>query len=420
MGAGPIGVIARLFALTVLLAPSSVWAQTGPPPAPTPAPAETETALPAAQIPVPAPQAESPAAEMPLPRPAPLLQAEQLDQLLSPIALYPDALLAQILMAATYPLEVVKANRWSLDPRHAALSGDQLAAAVEAETWDPSVKALAAFPQILRMMDANLDWTEQLGDAILAQQPEVMDAIQRLRQQAAAAGTLWSNAEQNVTEEGQGIAIEPVNPAYIYPPLYNPAVVYGPWPSPEYPPLDIVPPDYAPSFALPFGIGFGAGFAVVQPLWCRCAFDWTQRQIRFHADKGNPERIDAGVRWARWQHDPAHRRGMPHLAPANSRKAFAVIGARPVPAVALPHVAVSKVVSGPPPVLSRSFPRAFLATRLASIAHIAPERGVAGRPVMIPHMTPWQPAGSPMPRSVAVSSAGPAGGGWHVHGLSRR
>ena len=144
------------------------------------------------------------------------------------------------------------------------------------------------------MMDANLDWTEQLGASFVAQQADVMDTIQRLRQQAAAAGTLWSNAQQRVTEEGQGIAIEPANPAYMYPPVYNPAVVYGPWPLPDYPPLDIVPPDYGPGFALPFGIGFNAGFAVVQPLWRWCAFDWVQRQIRFHVEKINfPERTDS-------------------------------------------------------------------------------------------------------------------------------
>src|SRR6201984_525604 len=124
-----------------------------------------------------------------------LLKPEELDHLLAPIALYPDALLAQILMAATYPLEIVKAGRWFRDPRHAALSGDQLAAALDAETWDLRVKALVTVPQILMRMDANLDWREELGDALVAQQADVMDTIQRLRHQAAAAGTLWSNAQ---------------------------------------------------------------------------------------------------------------------------------------------------------------------------------------------------------------------------------
>jgi hypothetical protein len=193
-------------------------------------------------------------------------KAEQLDQLLAPIGLYPDALLTQILMAATYSLEIVKADRWLQDPGHANLREDQLAGALEAETWDPSVKSLVPFPQILRMMDEQLDWTEQLGNAVPAQQPDVMDAIQRLRYQAAAAGTLWSNTQQRVTTERQGIVIEPANPEFVYPPIYSPAGVYGPWPYPDYPPLDISPLGTDFGLAGPFGIGFGAGFFVVRPL----------------------------------------------------------------------------------------------------------------------------------------------------------
>ena len=372
MGARPNRVTAGLLAVAIATVSPSVRAQIGPAPAiETPAPAVSETTSPAAQIAVPAPPTETPPADMLVPQFAPILQAEQLDQLLAPIALYPDALLAQILMASTYPLEIVKANRWFRDPRHAALSGDQLAAAVEAEIWDPSIKALAIFPQILWMMDANLDWTEQLGDAFVAQPADVMDAVQRLRHQAAAAGTLWSNAQQRVSEEGQGIAIEPTNPAYIYPPLYNPAVVYGPWPSPEYPPPDIAPPDYGAEFAVPFGIGFGAGFVVVQSLWRPCAFDWAQRQIRFHAEKANfLERTDSGLRSVTWQHDLAHRRGVPYLAPAASRERFAVFRARPISLVAIPQTAVLKVASGPPAVLSHPALRAFTAARMGLAARI--------------------------------------------------
>jgi len=271
----PIRVVAGVLAAAIIVVPPSVPAQTIPAPA-------GETATPPATT--PASEAEAPAGDAPSAPPPvaspPALRAEQLDQLLAPIALYPDALLAQILMAATYPLEIVKARRWLQDPHHAALSGDQLAAALDAETWDPSVKALVTLPQILTMMDTNLDWTEGLGAAFATQPPDVMDAIQRLRQEAAAAGTLWSNAQQRVTEEGQGIAIEPANPAYIYPPLYNPALVYGPWPSPEYPPLDILPPDNGVGFELPFGISFGAGFVVVNKIWPWCRFDWGQRRIR--------------------------------------------------------------------------------------------------------------------------------------------
>jgi len=232
--------MASVFAVA-LFVPPAVRAQADPAPLPA-----AEGLVPAAEAPVPAPVGENPASASATEASAPKLEAEtppifkaeQLDQLLAPIALYLDALLAQILMAATYPLEVVKADRWLQDPSHAYLRGDQLAGAIEPEAWDPSVKSLVPFPQILRTMDDKLDWTEQLGNAVVAQQGDVMDSIQRLRHEAAAAGTLWSNAQQRVTTERQGIVIQPANPELIYPPVYSPAV-YGSWPSPDYPPLDI-------------------------------------------------------------------------------------------------------------------------------------------------------------------------------------
>jgi len=249
MDARPIRVLAAALAVTLVVVSPSVGAQTTPAPAietptppvagpPGPAPsAETPTAEAPATAPPTAtmaiPGSETPTAEAPPAPPPPVsaltLRAEQLDQLLAPIALYPDALFAQILMATTYPLEIVKADRWLQDPSHANLRGDQLAEAIEAETWDPSVKSLVPFPQILRIMSQELDWTEQLGNAVVVQQPDVMDAVQRLRHEAAAAGTLWSNAQQRVTTERQGIVIEPANPEFVYPPTYNPAGVYGPW-----------------------------------------------------------------------------------------------------------------------------------------------------------------------------------------------
>jgi len=152
------------------------------------------------------------AQEMP-PQAAPVYSEEQLDQMLAPIALYPDPLVAQILMAATYPLEVVEAERWLQDTQNAGLRGDQLAAALEQQPWDPSVKSLVPFPQIIRMMDQNLQWTEQLGDAFLAEQPQIMDSIQKLREQALAAGTLQSTPQQIVSTQDQTILIEPANPA---------------------------------------------------------------------------------------------------------------------------------------------------------------------------------------------------------------
>lgn len=137
-----------------------------------------------------------------------MLSEGQLDQLTAPIALYPDALVGQILMAATYPLEIVEAHRWLQDPANAALKGDELAAALQQQSWDLSVKSLVPFPQILQMMDNDLEWTERIGDAFLAQQSAVMDSIQRLRQRAAATGSLTSTPQETVSTEDQDIDIE--------------------------------------------------------------------------------------------------------------------------------------------------------------------------------------------------------------------
>jgi hypothetical protein len=468
MGARPIQVIAGVLVVTIAFVPPSVRAQTIPAPAietPTAAAAGAAAPAPEAETPkaeapattpplatTPVPGAESPAAEAPPATPplaiAPILRAEQLDQLLAPIALYPDALLIQILMAATYPLEIVKANRWLQDPRHTALSGDQLAAALEAEIWDPSTKALVTVPQILRMMDTNLDWTEELGEAFVAQQADVMDAIQRLRQQAASAGTLWSNPQQRVTEEGQGIVIEPANPAYIYPPLYNPALVYGPWPSPEYPPLDIAPPDYDVGFGLPFGISFGAGFVVVKKIWPWCAFDWGQRRIRLNVQTSKAlDRPVPGPETDTWRHNPAHRPGLASFDLA-SRERFGMLRNHPLSVVAVPRIAVPKIAGGPPVFLSHpAAPRAFTPARVGPAftparvgpaftpARVGPAftlvrmgpvalalrgRQIAGRPMMMPQMAPRQPAAWAMPRAVAPSGAVPAGGGLHSDGASHR
>ena len=457
MGAPPIRVIAGALAVAIVVVSPSVRAQTAPAPAietpaptaaspPAPAP-EAETPMveaPATTPPLattPVPGAETPEAEAPSATPpsaiVPILRAEQLDQLLAPIALYPDALLAQILMAATYPLEIVKANRWFRDPRHAALSGDQLAAALEAETWDPSVKALVTVPQILMMMDANLDWTEELGDAFVAQQADVMDTIQRLRQQAAAAGALWSNSQQRVTEEGQGIVIEPANPGYIYPPLYNPALVYGPWPSPEYPPLDIVPPDYGADFGLPFGISFGAGFVVVNKIWPLCVFDWGQRRIRRNMQTSKSfDHSIPGSEPAIWRHDPTRRQGVGSFD-FGWRTRSGMLRNHPISVAAIPRIAVPKVAGDPAALLSHPAPRAFaparvgpaftparvgpafIPARVGPVALTLPGRQIAGRPMMM-QMAPRQPAPWAMPRAAASSRAVPAGGGPHSDGPSHR
>ena len=169
---------------------------------------------------------EGPAPER---RPAdrPALRQEQLDQMLAPIALHPDPLLSQILMAATYPLEVVQAARWVR--ANPGLKGEEAVRAVESKEWDPSVKSLVAFPEILAMMDQHLEWTEDLGEAFLAQQAQVMDAIQALRQRAEQAGNLEPNERRLVRREADHIIIDPPAPDVVYVPYYDPRVVYGPW-----------------------------------------------------------------------------------------------------------------------------------------------------------------------------------------------
>src|SRR5476649_692761 len=157
---------------------------------------------------------------------------EELDQMLAPIALYPDSLLSQVLMAATYPLEVVEAARWSrANPN---LKADAAVAAVQDRDWDISVKSLAAFPQVLAQMDDRLDWTQKIGDAMLAQEKDVGDSVQRLRARAADAGNLANTAQERIEYLGAGpdrtIVIEPADPAMIYVPYYNPVWAYGVWP----------------------------------------------------------------------------------------------------------------------------------------------------------------------------------------------
>ena len=148
---------------------------------------------------------------------------EQIEQLLAPIALYPDALLAQVLMASTYPLDIVQASRWIRD--HGDLEGEALEQAAAEQGWDPSVQALVFFPDQLARMNDNLDWTQDLGEAYLGQEQEVLDTVQRLRQEAHDAGNLQTNEHQQVVVEGDTIVVQPAEPEVVYVPSYNPATV---------------------------------------------------------------------------------------------------------------------------------------------------------------------------------------------------
>jgi len=249
---------------------------------------------------------------------------EELDQMLAPIALYPDSLVTQILMASTYPLEVVQADRWVKQNKD--MKGDALTKALEAQPWDPSVKSLVNFPQVLAAMSEKLDLTQKLGDAFLAQQKEVMDTIQKLRAKAQAAGNLKTTKEQKVVVEQETIIIESASPEVIYVPSYNPTVVYGSWWYPAYPPSYYYPPVYATPYAFGAGIALGAawGYAWGHSDWHGGNVDYNYNQnvnINNKIDRGKyegqrpsqqPGRGQGGQagQGGRWQHDASHRGGV--------------------------------------------------------------------------------------------------------------
>lgn len=236
---------------------------------------------------------------------------EQLEQLVAPIALYPDSLLTQVLMASTYPLEVVQAARWTqANPK---LKGKALEDAMQKETWDASVKSLTAFPTVLSMMNEKLDWTQQLGDAFLAQQADVLAAVQSLRERADNAGTLKSTKQQKVAKSTSGsesyITIEPASPDVVYVPSYDPTVVYGAWPYPAYPPYYWYPPGY---IAGP-GIWWGSAILAGSILWG--VANWGRHDVNINIDRYN--RFNrTNITNGQWQHNVAHRKGVPY---ANQR-----------------------------------------------------------------------------------------------------
>jgi hypothetical protein len=239
-----------------------------------------------------------------------LLKPGELDALVAPIALYPDTLLSLVLMASTYPLEVIQADRWVKE--HKKLKGDELKTAVDKESWDESVKSLVATPDVLKMMSDKLSWTQKLGDAVLAQQADVMDAIQRLRTKADANNKLTSTKQQTVTkrqEQGrQVITIEPTDPEMLYVPYYDPGVVYGAWPYPEYPPYYWGYPGYIGAGLIATGLAFGAGWALGNwgsggNYWGG-GVNWGNGNINVNRPRVNP------LNGNNWRHRPEHRQGV--------------------------------------------------------------------------------------------------------------
>jgi len=243
----------------------------------------------------------------------PATQAE-LDQMLAPIALYPDVLLSQVLMASTYPLEVVQAARWSR--AHPGLNGDDAVRAAQGQDWDPSVKSLLAFPDLLARMDEQLDWTRRLGDAFLEQEPHVMETVQRLRRKAQAAGQLASGERVRVVADDGVIVIEQAHPQVVYVPYYDPLVVYGSWWWPAHPPMAWAPwPGYVvhrPGVWWGVGVGISSGFFFGGVRWIDRRVVVVRPRPYYHHARP--------LATGRWQHDPAHRRGAGIRGPESQRR----------------------------------------------------------------------------------------------------
>ena len=241
---------------------------------------------------------------------------EELAQMLAPIALYPDTLLSQVLMASTYPIELIEADRWVRQSPE--LKYDELDNALLSKSWDPSVKALCHFPSILALMSERISETTDLGNAFLAQEEEVLDMVQELRSSARAEGNLASSDQQKVIVENEAVIIEPANPQVIYVPYYDPYYVYGSWWYPAYPPYFWGPPGVSFGISYSYWPGFYFGFSFTN--WSY--FDWHGRYVYIDA-----YRRPGYVRhdhWAsnpgRWNHSPRHRRGVAYGDRYTARK----------------------------------------------------------------------------------------------------
>jgi hypothetical protein len=265
------------------------------------------------------------------PNTSPVFKQEELDQILAPIALYPDSLLSQVLMASTYPLEIVQADRWAKQNKDIS---DDAAAALEKETWDPSVKSLVNFPQVLTMMSEKLDWTQKLGDAFLAQQKDVMDTVQGLRKKAEDQGNLKTTEEQVVKNDQDTIIIQPADPQVVYVPTYDPAVIYGTWPYHAYPPYYYYPHGYVAGVTpYSFGVGVVAGaawgYAWGSPDWHGSSVNVDvsrnlnlnqninrSQYTQHYQNMGQFNQSGQG----KWQHNPADRKGVAYRDQVTAQK----------------------------------------------------------------------------------------------------
>lgn len=306
----------------------------------------------ATETPAPVPQQQpAPPAAPPAPVIAQTYTAAQLDQWTAPIALYPDALLSQILMASTYPSNVIQAAQWSQD--NPKLQGDAAIQAVSSQPWDASVKSLVAFPQLMSLLGGNPEWVQNLGNAFLAQPKDVMGSVQRLRALAQQTGALKSSPQQTVSVEKKSapvqsttaaaiapasptiIKIEPANPQVVYVPTYNPSTVYGAWPNASYPPV-YLPPSPGEQFSNSFvnGLGFSLGVATTYALFSNIDWDdddhhhddhhhhddyhhdgYTHNGDNININVNNFNKITGEHRTDNnmlWQHNPGYRNGVPY------------------------------------------------------------------------------------------------------------
>jgi Protein of unknown function (DUF3300) len=263
---------------------------------------------------------------------APKIPNDQLDSLVAPIALYPDPLLAQVLAASTYPLEIMQLQQWLT--KNKGLKDKALQDAVMKQPWDPTVQALAALPDVVKRLSDDVQWTTDLGNAVLAQQSDVMDAVQRMRAKAQGKGNLKSNdemkVETKVVESKQVIVVEQAKPDVVYVPSYEPTVVYGP-PAYPYPPITYPPPGYyAAGMAISFGVGMAMGAAWGGGGWC-CNSGWgsnnsininnnntfvnnSNRQNNISNRSGNRTGSNS------WQHNTQHRGGTPYSNRATANR----------------------------------------------------------------------------------------------------
>lgn len=297
------------------------------------------------------PAAQTPATSAaPVTKKTPPFKEEELASLLAPVALYPDSVVTLILIASTYPLEVIEANRWV--QQNSKLKGDALAKAAEKQPWDDSVQGLCAVPEVLKMMDEKLDWTQKVGDAFLAQQKEVMAMIQTLRAKAKEAGNLKSDEKMKVTTEAapadaatktEVIVIESADPQVIYVPTYSPTTIYGYWGYPAYPPYYWPPPVGYPGSGFWYGAAIGISIGYWGGHYEHYHNDWHGGDINIdeiNIDRGDRNQINAGDRdrgttgdrgasakatdrsggSQKWSHNPDHRKGVSYRDNATASK----------------------------------------------------------------------------------------------------